>query len=56
MKKPWPAAPQVHRVQQGDTLFNISRRFNVSVQVLRELNHLKTDEVKLGQKLLVPQS
>jgi membrane-bound lytic murein transglycosylase D len=49
------AAPQVHRVQQGDTLFNISQRFNVSVQVLREFNHLKTDEVKLGQKLLVPQ-
>ena len=47
--------PQVHRVQPGDTLFNISRRFNVSVQVLRELNHLTTDEVKLGQKLLVPQ-
>ena len=50
------AAPQVHRVQQGDTLFNISQRFNVSVQVLREFNHLKSDEVKLGQKLLVPQS
>ena len=50
-----PAAPQVHRVQPGDTLFNISQRFNVSVQVLRELNHLKSDEVKLGQKLLVPQ-
>jgi len=50
-----PAAPQVHRVQLGDTLFNISQRFNVSVQVLRELNHLKSDEVKLGQKLLVPQ-
>lgn len=51
-----PAAAQVHRVQQGDTLFNISQRFNVSVQVLRELNHLKSDEVQLGQKLLVPQS
>ena len=49
------AAPQVHRVQQGDTLFNLSQRFKVSVQVLRELNHLKTDEVQLGQKLLVPQ-
>ena len=47
--------PQVHRVQAGDTLFNISRRFGVSVQVLRELNHLTSDEVKLGQKLLVPQ-
>ena len=47
--------PQVHRVQRGDTLFNISRRFGVTVQVLRELNHLKSDDVKLGQKLLVPQ-
>ena len=53
--EPNAAPAQVHRVQQGDTLFNISRRFNVSVQMLRELNHLKTDEVKLGQKLLVPQ-
>ena len=47
--------PQVHRVQRGDTLFNISRRFGVTVQVLRELNHLTSDDVKLGQKLLVPQ-
>jgi membrane-bound lytic murein transglycosylase D len=48
--------PQVHLVQPGDTLFNLSRRFGVSVQTLRELNHLTSDEVKLGQKLLVPQS
>jgi membrane-bound lytic murein transglycosylase D len=46
---------QVHLVQPGDTLFNISRRFGVSVQKLREANHLTSDEVKLGQKLLVPQ-
>ena len=43
----------VHVVQQGDTLFNISRRFKVSVQELRRLNHLKSDDVKLGQKLVV---
>ncbi|GAC1375588.1 MAG: hypothetical protein NVSMB30_19900 [Hymenobacter sp.] len=48
-------SPRVHLVQPGDTLFNISRRFGVSVQVLRALNHLVSDEVKLGQKLLVPQ-
>ncbi|SFQ25390.1 LysM peptidoglycan-binding domain-containing protein [Hymenobacter arizonensis] len=47
---------KVHMVQRGDTLFNISRRFGVSVKVLRELNNLTSDEVKLGQKLLVPQS
>ena len=48
-------SPQVHLVQPGDTLFNISRRFGVSVQRLREVNHLTSDDVKLGQKLLVPQ-
>ena len=48
-------SPQVHLVQPGDTLFNISRRFGVSVQKLREVNHLTSDDVKLGQKLLVPQ-
>ena len=47
--------PQVHLVQRGDTLFNISQRFGVTVQVLREFNHLTSDDVKLGQKLLVPQ-
>ena len=46
---------KTHLVQPGDTLYNISRRFGVSVQELRELNHLTSDEVKLGQKLLVPQ-
>jgi membrane-bound lytic murein transglycosylase D len=51
-----PLSAQVHLVQPGDTLFNISRRFGVSVQKLREANHLTSDEVKLGQKLLVPQS
>ena len=52
-----PAAlPTVHLVQAGDTLFNISRRFGVSVQRLREANHLTSDDVKLGQKLLVPQA
>ena len=49
------AMPTVHLVQPGDTLFNISRRFGVSMQRLREVNHLTSDEVKLGQKLVVPQ-
>ena len=51
---PGPAdVPKTHLVQPGDTLYNISRRFGVSVQELRELNHLTSDEVKLGQKLVV---
>jgi membrane-bound lytic murein transglycosylase D len=45
-----------HTVQPGDTLYNISRRFKVSVQELRRLNHLTSDDVKLGQKLVVQAS
>ena len=47
------ADTRVHQVQPGDTLYNISRRFGISVQELRKLNRLTTDEVKLGQKLVV---
>ena len=48
--------PKVHLVQPGDTLYNISRRYQgVTVEQLRKLNHLKSDEVKPGQKLMLAQ-
>ncbi|MBG8553024.1 LysM peptidoglycan-binding domain-containing protein [Hymenobacter guriensis] len=47
-------APRVHLVQPGDTLYNISRRYQgVTVDQLRKLNNLTSDEVKPGQKLIV---
>ncbi|RZL07495.1 MAG: LysM peptidoglycan-binding domain-containing protein, partial [Hymenobacter sp.] len=47
-----------HTVQSGDTLYNISQRFKVSVQELQRLNNLPSDKVKLklGQKLVVQAS
>lgn len=49
--------PKTHLVQPGDTLYNISRRYQgVTVDQLRKLNHLKSDDVKPGQKLLIVQS
>ena len=50
-----PPVLKTHQVQRGDTLYNISRRFGVTVEALRRANDLKSDEVQLGQKLLVPQ-
>jgi len=51
------ALPKIHLVQPGDTLYNISRRYRgVTVEQLRKLNHLKSDEVKPGQKLVLEQS
>lgn len=49
-----PLVPQMHLVQPGDTLYNISRRYQgLTVEKLRELNNLQSDEVKPGQKLIV---
>jgi membrane-bound lytic murein transglycosylase D len=49
-----PEQHRVHIVQPGDTLYNISRRYQgLTVEQLRKLNRLKSDEVKPGQKLIV---
>lgn len=45
--------PKYHTVVQGDTLWNISRRYNITVEQLRQLNQLQGDAIKLGQALRV---
>ena len=42
-------------VQSGDTLYGISRRHNVSVAELMQLNNMTSPNIKLGQKLYLPQ-
>jgi membrane-bound lytic murein transglycosylase D len=53
--KTLPDSPKLatHVVQPGDTLFSIARRFGLSLEELKRLNHLASDQVKLGQKLVV---
>lgn len=43
-------------VQSGDTLSLISQAFGTTVRKLKELNSLKSDNLRVGQKLLVPVS
>jgi len=40
-------------VKKGDTLYNISKRFNLTVEQLKELNDLSDEGIKIGQKLLL---
>lgn len=40
-------------VDIGDTLYNISKRYGISVAKLKELNQLASDNISLGQKLNV---
>jgi len=56
--EPTPKAPtiQYHTVEAGDTYFNISKRFDLSVDELLKLNHLsKNDVLHIGQKIIVRQ-
>jgi len=49
-----PDADGIYTVKSGDVLGTIARRFGISVAKLRELNNLKTDRIKVGEKLKVP--
>lgn len=46
--------PLYHRVDPGDTYYNISRRYNLDVDTLLRLNDLKVDDIlSIGQTLVV---
>lgn len=43
-----------YKVQSGDSLEKIARLHNVSIQALREANHLTNDKIVVGQNLKIP--
>jgi LysM repeat protein len=47
------AAGQTHTIQQGETLFSISRMYDITVGDLRRWNRLQSDALNQGQELLV---
>jgi len=47
-------AEEHYTVKQGDTLYSISRSFNVTVEILKQVNHLRGNALKPKQVLLVP--
>ena len=40
-----------YTVQRGDTLYSISRRFNMTVETLKEYNGLQSSDISVGQVL-----
>ena len=38
-------------VQKGDTLYSISRKFNIPVDTLKQINNLTSNTISIGQKL-----
>ena len=43
-----------HKVQSGDTLYSIARRYNTSVNQLKQVNGLTGDVIRVGQSLRLP--
>lgn len=42
-----------YMVQQGDTLYNVSKRYNVSVEQLKEWNEMNGNDIQIQQQLII---
>ncbi|QYY36219.1 N-acetylmuramoyl-L-alanine amidase [Ruficoccus sp. ZRK36] len=48
------SSQRTYRVQRGDTLSEIARRFGVKVRDIQQANRLKGDRILAGQSLIIP--
>jgi len=49
-----PSDAKEHVVQKGDTLSSIAKSYGVTVADLKKANNLAGDDIKIGQKLVIP--
>lgn len=50
-KKP---AAKIHIVKKGDTLYGLASKYKSTVAQLKKINKLKSDNLQIGQKLIIP--
>ncbi|MHB1279251.1 MAG: LysM peptidoglycan-binding domain-containing protein, partial [Bacteroidia bacterium] len=43
--------PATHKVEKGDTLYSLSRKYQISVSDLKKLNNLQSEVISIGQVL-----
>lgn len=48
-----PQDPHVHTVSSSETLYSISRQYNIPLDTLKRINGLKDEDIKIGQTLVV---
>ena len=42
-----------HTVQQGETLYSISKKYNITVEQIKKINNLTDNTISIGQTLLI---
>ena len=51
-----PDSMFTYTVKKGDTLYSIASRYDTTVDKIKELNNLKTNNLSIGQKLNIPET
>ena len=51
-----PTNNNTYTVLKGDTLWNIAKKFNTSVDMIKNLNNLSTNTLSIGQILILPEN
>lgn len=51
---PFTVFAQTYTVKNGDNLWEISKKFNVSIDDIKRLNNLNNEKLKVGMKLEIP--
>jgi murein DD-endopeptidase MepM/ murein hydrolase activator NlpD len=49
-----PPPGPIYIVQKGDTLWDIASRFNASVNAIQAINNMETQDIFVGDKLIIP--
>ena len=52
-KKKKAVSNKTYTVVKGDTLYSLSRKFNISVDEIKKLNKLKSNNLSIGQQLKI---
>lgn len=53
-KEPDTVVTDTYKVVKGDTLYGIAKKLDTSVDEMKKLNNLKTNDLKIGQILKIP--
>lgn len=50
---PSSGSTQLHQVTKGDTLYSISRKYNVTIQDLKQKNNISNNTLSVGQSIII---
>jgi membrane-bound lytic murein transglycosylase D len=52
-EEPAARSTRTHRVARGETLFSIAKRYGTTVALIKELNDLRGNVIRVGQRLVI---